>query len=435
MDHTKELEQLESKLLAYTNIQKPSASEIREIEAVLDRVQELNASIATEDAEAAIKSLRSPVGSPVGNGGFRAKDQRSHDEKLHRIGEWLQATAAASCDDPSRTFGRFQAGRSYQDVINAETRAPTGMSESTPSGGGFLIGETLADEVLTKVQETSVLWPLCRNFRLSERSNSIKIPYIDESARTDGERAGGIRGYWEGEGQDLTASQVGLGAIEMSLKKITCLAYATSEVVSDAGILAEVIIDAFAAELSFQRDNTVLRGTGAGQPLGVLNADCLVSVSGSSSANTIVAADITGVWARLHPSCRKNSVWVVNGDCYPELMDLNTATDGTGSTLWLPANQVQGAPYTTIFGKRVVESEHASTVGDVGDVILGDFSKFVTIEKPFQSASSIHVRFTNDEIVYRMIGRLDGQCAWSSALTPAQGTNTTSSFVTIATRT
>lgn len=280
-----------------------------------------------------------------------------------------------------------------------------------------------------------MLWPLCRNFKLAEGTNSILIPYVNESSRADSTRNGGILGYWEGEGDTLTASEINLGGLQMSLKKITCLAYATSEVVQDAGILGELIVSTFASELAYKRDQAVLRGTGSGQPRGVIEGPCTIAVSGASSANTIVAADVRGVWARLHPSCRKNAVWIINGDCYPELMDLNSASDGTGATLWVPGNQVKGAPYTTIFGKRVVESEHASTVGTKGDIILADMSKYITIDRPLQTASSVHVRFTNDEICYRMIGRMDGQPAWDSVLTPEQSSNTLAPFVTVATRT
>ena len=51
-----------------------------------------------------------------------------------------------------------------------------------------------------------------------------------------------------------------------------------------------------------------------------------------------------------------------------------------------------------------------------------------------QAAQSIHVRFIYDESVFRFVYRIDGQPAWSSALTPFKGSNTVSPFVGLAAR-
>jgi len=432
--NTEKLERLETELVALYDKPNKSQSDLLKMRKLCDEMDGLLDGETEDRAGAMIANLRAPVAQRHG-AGFGPAAQRSHDERMENIGQFLQAAAAASCDDPSREFGRFKGGHVYRDVLGGNYRASAGLEESTPSLGGFAVNETFSDEILMKAQETAVLWPLTRNLRLADRTNSIRIPYIDEDSRTDGNRFGGARGYWTGEGGDLTATKPKLGAIEMSLKKLTGLAYLTDEILQDAGILGEIVTQAFAAELNFKRDEAILRGTGAGQPLGILNADALISVSGASSATTIVAADIRAMWARLHPSCRKNAVWVINSDCYPELLDMNSASDGTGTPLWTPANGLAGAPFDTFFRRRVVESEHASTVGTVGDIVLMDPTQYLTIERPLQVASSIHVAFTTDEVVFRFISRLDGQPAWSAPLTPAHGSNTQSPFVALATRT
>jgi hypothetical protein len=48
-----------------------------------------------------------------------------------------------------------------------------------------------------------------------------------------------------------------------------------------------------------------------------------------------------------------------------------------------------------------------------------------------ESASSMHVRFLNDEMAFRITFRVDGHALWNSALTPFKGTNTLSPFVTL----
>ena len=433
--NSEKLERLETELTALYDKPNKTQSELLKMRQLCDEMDVLLDGETEDRAGAMIANLRAPVGQRHG-AGFGPAAQRSHDEQLHHIGEFLQAAAAATCDDPSREFGRFKGNHIYRDILGGGIKgAATGLEESQPSNGGFLVGDTFADAVLMKVQETAVLWPLCRKFRLEERTNSIKIPYIDETSRTSGNRLGGVQGYWMAEAAEKTASKPKFGQLELSLKKVAGLCYASDEVLQDAGVLAEVVIQAFGAELAFKMDEAVLRGTGAGQPLGILNSPSLIEVSGASSANTIVAADIRNVWARLHPSCRKNAVWIINSDTYPELLDMDSVGDGSGTLLWTPANGLAGQPFDTFFRRRVVESEHASTVGTVGDVILADLSQYVVIEKAVQVASSIHVNFTTDETAFRFVGRCDGEPAWNSPLTPAHGSNTQSPFVTIATRT
>jgi HK97 family phage major capsid protein len=79
--------------------------------------------------------------------------------------------------------------------------------------------------------------------------------------------------------------------------------------------------------------------------------------------------------------------------------------------------------------------EQCSTLGDKGDIILADFSQYLLIDKgQMQNATSIHVKFVNDETAFRFVYRLDGQPMWNSALTPYKGSDTLSPFVTLAER-
>ena len=49
-------------------------------------------------------------------------------------------------------------------------------------------------------------------------------------------------------------------------------------------------------------------------------------------------------------------------------------------------------------------------------------SQYILIDKGgVQSASSIHVRFVNDETVFRFVYRVDGLPIWQSPLTPFKG--------------
>ena len=65
--------------------------------------------------------------------------------------------------------------------------------------------------------------------------------------------------------------------------------------------------------------------------------------------------------------------------------------------------------------------------------MLVDLSQYVLADKgtPTQ-ASSMHVKFVEDEMTFRITYRVDGAPLWNAALTPAQGSNTQSPYVVLA---
>ena len=64
-----------------------------------------------------------------------------------------------------------------------------------------------------------------------------------------------------------------------------------------------------------------------------------------------------------------------------------------------------------------------------------DLSYYVVADRQAVTmAASEHVRFTNDEMVWRFVERIDGRPWIDSALTPRNGSNTLSPFVNLAAR-
>ena len=290
--------------------------------------------------------------------------------------------------------------------------------------------EDFSSQLLEAAQAQSVLYPKTRKFTITTNANSIKIPGIDETSRASS-RWGGIISYWEGEGAPLTKSKPKFRQVELILNKLTGLCYATDEILADASILEGVIREGFTQEFAFRIDDAILRGTGVGQPLGILTGPSLVSQTGASSANTIVTADVTGMFARMYPGSMARAEWYANVDIVPQLMGLTL----NNNPLWLQGGQLAQSPYGLLLGKPMNYIEQASTVGTVGDLNLLDLSQYIIAEKGgMQMASSMHVQFLTDEMTFRFILRIAGQPGWHSALTPYKGSKTQSPFVTIGTR-
>jgi HK97 family phage major capsid protein len=221
-------------------------------------------------------------------------------------------------------------------------------------------------------------------------------------------------------------------------QKLAVLVYATDEQLSDTGpILEQLITRTAGEEIAFLTGDGIVDGTGAGQPLGILQSGCLVPVEKETgqAATTVVKANIDKMWSRCHARSRERSVWLVNQDVEPQLEALSADVGTGGVPVYLPAGGIADAPNARLKGRPVVVSEFCPTLGTVGDIILADLSQYLTVTRgDVQAASSIHVQFTTDETAFRFTYRVDGQPWWSSAVTPFNGTNTQSPFVALATR-
>ncbi len=322
---------------------------------------------------------------------------------------------------------------------------PSGASEMVPADGGFLVEPAFSSEIFTVMHDTGLVFTRARKIPLSDTTNAIKIPGVDEQSRANGSRWGGVQMFWENEADSLTGSKPKFRRIELVAKKLTGLFYSTSELLADARALGSIVLQAFGEEMSFKMDDAVIRGTGSGMPMGILNAPSLISIAKESAqgAATLNYENIKKMWGRMWARSRANAVWFINQDIEQQLFGLVQTVGTTGGVpVYLPAGtggQVFGgasnAPYGTLFGRPVVPVEQCDTLGTQGDIILADFSQYVTVDKgDMQAASSMHVRFINDEETFRWIYRVDGQPLWHTALTPFKGTNTLSPFVTLATR-
>ncbi len=316
-----------------------------------------------------------------------------------------------------------------------EDRAATGLGESQPSEGGFLVNTDFSSDVIGSLYDTQTLPGMVRRIQISGNSNGIKINAVNETSRADGSRQGGLRSYWISEAGEKTASKPSFRQMQLSLKKLVILVYSTDELLADAVALESFLRDAVRREFAFKVEDMILNGTGAGQGLGVLNGGGLVAIEKETGQDpdTIIWANIEKMYARFKPLDQSRSVFVCNRDTIPQLFSMVQVVGTGGIPVWTPANGA--SPFDRILGQRVVYSEASPTLGDEGDILLFDPTQYIIAEKGgIQSAQSIHVRFINDETVFRFVWRVDGQPIPATTLAPFKGTTSQSPFVILQTR-
>lgn len=308
-------------------------------------------------------------------------------------------------------------------------------SSGEPASGGFLVPEAFRAELLSLSLEASVVRPRARIVPME--TSRVIYPYIDDTSHATNV-FGGVQGYWTPESGSMTDVAATFGRMALEAWKLTAFANVPNELIADSAVSFEAFIrSTFPQALAYFADVAFLSGSGVGQPLGILtdaNAARVVQAKESGqAADTIVWENIVKMYSRMLPQSLGSAVWVVSPNTFAELATMALSVGTGGGPIWLN-NGVQGPP-ATILGRPVVISEKVSALGNEGDVNFIDFSYYLVGDRQAMTVSSSeHFRFQNGETSFKFVERLDGRPWLQSALTPRNGGDTLTPFVSLAER-
>jgi HK97 family phage major capsid protein len=309
-------------------------------------------------------------------------------------------------------------------------------SSVSPSDGGFLVPETLRSQLLQIALEQSVVRPLATVVPMD--SARVPFPMIDATSNASSV-FGGMIAYWGEEGATFTDASPKFGRAELDAKKLTGLSAVPNELLQDSIVSFSALIEnLWPKALAFEEDSKFMTGTGVGEPLGFIGAANSASIavaaeSGQASAS-IVYENIVHMYARMLPASLQNAVWICSPDALPELLTMALSVGTGGNSVYVV--NAQGPAPQNIFGRPLIVSEKASTLGARGDICFVDLSYYLVGDRQTMTAdSSTDYNFGSDKTTFRIIQRVDGRPWLKSAITPKNGSsNTLSPFVELAAR-
>ena len=328
-------------------------------------------------------------------------------------------------DKDTNFFAAALSGRHHPGLIK------NSMSETVPSDGGFLVPSEQAERIHAVSLENELVMPRC--YVQPMRSNSIKIPAMSIGDHSTALFGGFTAGYTAELGT-ISENSPKSRAMELIAKKLTGLIRFSSELNADVPGGMSQIEELCGRGLAWYRDKAFLKGTGSGQPLGILNAGCTIEVEKETgqNADTIIFENLTKMMSRIFAGSFQNSVWVAHQTTIPQLLTLSIAI-GTGGDR-IPVMTESNGQFK-ILTRPVLFTEKTETLGNKGDILLADFSQYVVgLRSDMRFDTSIHVAFETDEILSRIIERHDGQPLWDAPLTLEDGATTVSPFVTLEAR-
>lgn len=444
----------DTKYQEFDKQQKDLESQIAVEERQVALEAEMNAVPASEKRDTNPGNAGSPnPGAGLGNG---SQDGNQPEKRyVQRSGERYllekRTRVEISSVNPHQTLGHFLSeirkaadpnsvnSREAEHLRNSdkELRAALGVSTDETDTAGFLLQPTLSEDLLGKLFEQSDIIKRIKHPQVGENSNSFTWNSPDQSDRTENNLFGGIQVAWTAQAEAMARSRPKLIKNRIELEKLTALYYTTDEAKQDLVALQSGVEMWFPEAFQYMHDKAVYRGSGAGEPLGLLNSDALIIVVKRSgqTAKTFTYENSVDMFARMLPTSLPKSVWLFNMDVFPQLATMSLVIGTGGTAVYQPANGAADAPFATLHGRPIIFFEHCSTLGTLGDVMLVDLDKYAMAEKGgLQTASSIHVQFLTGEEVFRWVWRLNGQPILHKAITPAQGSNTLSAYIALAKR-
>ena len=378
--------------------------------AQLEREKKLDAPIDNDDR---------PVIQP--GGGFGVGDSNSFRD----VGDMMQA------------LYRKSAGEGF-DTRLASLQVSASMGSSS-GGGGFVVPGKLVENLFdtNSVPASTPLLKHCIRQPMSTvTATAPGFADNDHSTSPYGITWGAIsEGESFGDYQDVT-----IEAVNVTAKKHGALFCCSNEWLADSLPGTRKRLEQLWREsLLWYVEDRLWNGIGAaGDPSGVLTAsDSIIAITAETgqAAASIVTENVINMWSRLRPGAHGRSFWAANPTCFPALCQLhqNIGAGGAPVGLLQPSGVVDG-PSHTIFGRPLHLLEHLPTLGTAGDLVLIDPKAYVFADRQqITLESSPHVRFANDQTVFRSSVRFDGQPLLRSVFTPKNG-STQSWCLTIATR-
>jgi HK97 family phage major capsid protein len=359
---------------------------------------------------------------------------------LEKVVKQLEATPAykagyvthdgGKADKSIKNFGDFLVAirRGDEQRLASVYGATKDLGEGSGPAGGFLVPEEYSQTLLQVAASQNMIYSRVQRIPVGTESGSY--PAIDQyfaPAAGTGQvsAAGGVKATFTAPGAVFTETEPSFTTLQWRLNKVGGLTEVENELVEDSPFAIEALLRSlFALAIAAKNERNILRGTGVGEPLGILNAPCAIGISDTTTSN-FKWDDVASMYSRFK-SLGGQPVWVIHPSVWPQILKMQNGTDSVFQSN-LPA-----APQQTLNGYPIIVSEHMPQIGYTGSVLLADLSAYLMFEKAGLSiAYSDQVGFTRDVGVWRFRQRNDGK-PWlldKITLSDPQGSYTVSPFL------
>ena len=300
------------------------------------------------------------------------------------------------------------------------------LVENVGATGGFLVPAQYDPNMLSIVYEKNPIRDMATIIPMRRRQ--LEIPTVDQTGTTAGatRQHGGIVASWVEEAMSKPETAPSFRKVVLVAHKLVCYTEASDELLADEAVGLVAFLQGamgFGGAIRWEEEWTFLRGTGAGQPLGVILANATF-VQPRAVAGTIGVADIMNMLMHHNGD---NPVWHITKGAMATLLQLNGPA-AFPSYIFIP-NAREGMP-ATLMGFPIYWTEKLPALGVRGDILLADWKYYLIGDRQATTIDATNIyRFRYDITSYRAVHRVDGKPWLSQPITLADGALQVSPFV------
>lgn len=344
---------------------------------------------ANEKRVASIDPQRAPAARSVYEQNFEMIVRRCSRDEM-----WARQILARSHPDYTTAFGKLVMGNGHL-LTPDEQRAAIAVGTNT--AGGYMVPTHLDPTlILTNSGTSGSIRPLARVVQLTNGANVWH-----------GITTAGVTASWDAELTEVSDDTPAVASASVTVFAGKSLVQASIEAFEDIANLPE---DATMLLLDAQdrlQEAAYAAGSGTGQPKGLFTA--IAAASGRQVVSTTAAAiglvDLNAMYLKVGVRWRNRASWLMNPLYSTAIKALGTAISASYS------GDLREPTTPRILNRPVVESDDAPTTQTTtaldSEVLFGDFSNYVIVDKPGSTAIELipHLFNTANNLP-------DGRRAW-----------------------
>jgi len=405
-----------------------TAEDKEKLDRMFERMAEVNSDL---EKYAKLTESKTAVAQYSDRQGYDPKTPNQAEFK--NLGEFLQAVYVASFKGMLHPGLKIHSDPNEPDTgkaLNNGWLEAKDLVEAIGASGGYLVPNEQSTQLLAVPGTPNVVRQ--RATVIPMRSRAIQFPVLDQTGTTSGQPNwfGGMIAQWTEEATEKNESEPSFRQKLLVAYKLAIYTEASDELLGDSIISLEALLSSlFQQTTDWYEEEAFINGTGAGQPLGVVNAAALNAptlVVAPQAANAVSVTDFANM---LEAFMGVDPVWMISRQWMNNIIEI---AGPAANPSYVFIDNVRESIPQFLFGYPIVWSEHMPLPGVTGSILLADWSKYLIGDRQATTIdASKHYQFRRDVTAWRSVHRVGGNPWMSAPFTYSDGSTQVSPFVVL----
>lgn len=375
-----------------------------DVKAVASRLDQFEAKM-TEFGAAVNQVLQFMQDSPpVRKAGYYSEDGGRGDKRVKSFGDFLLAVRRG---DMTRLKAVYATGPANYDDDELKD-----MTVGVGTQGGVLVPQDYRPELFQVSTADNQIVSKVERIPVSLESGdypSLDVFTAPTAGAGNSAMAGQITATATAEGGSLTETQARFSPLAWKVRKVGGFVEVTNELIQSSPQSIESLLKAlFRIAIAAKTEYYILRGSGVGEPLGILNAPCAVGVTPNTD-NAFKYVDSLAMLAKWKPvsGAATKYAWIIHPSMWEDIGVFEVSAGSGG--VWNSNMQAQAIGALPLHGYPILVSEHLPQANSAGAALLVDLGAYLLFDREqLAIAFSEHAAFTSDKGTWRFTSRMDG---------------------------